>query len=129
MSFPRTERKIPTGLCCVVSGVITAWSLRLKNTLHQRCSACPYVSLRKRATFRPGVHVREGESGTNPCTSALKERSDTGVSDESWVSGSLDAREAESGSDERDQRVQCLPLHCCTHTHTDVEPRATRAQR
>jgi len=37
------------------------------------------VSLRKRATFRPGVHVREGESGTNPCTGALKERSDTGV--------------------------------------------------
>lgn len=68
------------------------------------------VSLRKRAAFRPGVHVREGESGTNPCTGALKERSDTGVSDDSWVSGSLDAREAEAGA--TSAISACNAFHC-----------------
>lgn len=64
------------------------------------------VSLRKGATFRPGVHVRDGKSRRNPCTGGLKERSNTGVSDETRCSGSLDAQKA-AGAGATSNAVYC----------------------
>lgn len=69
------------------------------------------VSLRKGATFRPGVHVREGKSRRNPCTGGLKERSNTGVSDETCCSGSLDAQKAaEAGA--MSAGCSCNAVYC-----------------
>ncbi|ROL33055.1 hypothetical protein DPX16_5950 [Anabarilius grahami] len=69
------------------------------------------VSLRKGATFRPGVHVRDGKSRRNPCTGGLKERSNTGVSDETWCSGSLDAQKAaEAGA--MSAGCSCNAVYC-----------------
>lgn len=70
MSFPWMDRKIPTYFCfggVFVSDVITAWSLRQKRTLHQRCSACPSHCAKEQPSDRasmlekgnPGeIHVR-----------------------------------------------------------------------
>lgn len=97
-----------------ISGVITAWSRRQERTLRRRCS------LRKRATFRPDVHVKHGESWRNPC---LKERSKRETSDLRRDGGAGGRRCGNASG----LFVRCSLLHCCTET--DVEPSAAQLSR